>query len=237
MCRQSVTVCLIKQPSRQQRELPDRAARLDALPAPRGRRGRRHTLTSVPLTAACAVLAGARSYLAIGQWARHAPQDTLARLGFRSRGPLGVRRPASPSTLRRVLVLVCPGGLADLLGHAPAGAQAVAVDGKSARGSRTDAAPAAHLLSAVAAGRTVSQLRVPDKTNEITAFAALLAPFELAGIVVTADALHTQREHAKWLVEVKKAHYLLVVKGNQPKLHAAIKALPWKAVTARRYDR
>ncbi|MFE5550191.1 ISAs1 family transposase, partial [Streptomyces sp. NPDC056534] len=93
------------------------------------------------LTAACAVPAGARSCLAIGQWARHAPQDTLARLGFHARGPLGVRRPASPSTLRRVLVLVCPGGLADLLGHGPAGTQTIAVDGKSARGSRTDTAP------------------------------------------------------------------------------------------------
>ncbi|MFD9334933.1 ISAs1 family transposase [Streptomyces sp. NPDC060028] len=190
------------------------------------------------LTAACAVLAGARSYLAIGQWARHARQDTLYRLGFHARGPLGVRRPASPSTVRRVLVLVCPGGLADLLGHDPAGTESVAVDGKTARGSRTETAPAAHLLSAVtAAGRTVSQLRVPDKTNEITAFTALLAPFDLTGAVVTADALHTQREHAKWLVERKNAHYLMVVKGNQPKLHAALKALPWKEVTARRYDR
>ncbi|MFJ8390568.1 hypothetical protein ACIQ9Q_39975 [Streptomyces sp. NPDC094438] len=59
-----------------------------------------------------------------------------------------------------MLVLVCPGGLADLPGHGPAGTQVVAVDGKSARGSRTDAAPAAHLLSAVtAAGRVVSQPR------------------------------------------------------------------------------
>ncbi|MGP3690537.1 ISAs1 family transposase [Streptomyces sp. IBSNAI002] len=49
--------------------------------------------------------------------------------------------------------------------------------------------------------------------------------------------MHTQREHAKWLVEAKNAHYLMVVKGNQPNLHAAIKALPWKEVTARRYDR
>ncbi|MET9324991.1 ISAs1 family transposase [Streptomyces sp. NPDC003038] len=54
---------------------------------------------------------------------------------------------------------------------------------------------------------------------------------------VTADALHTQREHAKWLVQAKNAHYLMVVKGNQPKLHAAVRALPWKEVTARRYDR
>ncbi|GHH56647.1 putative transposase YbfD/YdcC [Streptomyces candidus] len=38
-------------------------------------------------------------------------------------------------------------------------------------------------------------------------------------------------------MEVKDAHYLLVVKGNQPKLHEAVRALPWKEVTARRYDR
>lgn len=159
-------------------------------------------------------------------------------MGFHAPGPLGVRLPASLSTVRRVLVLVCPGGLADLLGHGPAGTDSVAVDGKSARGARTGTAPAAHLLSAVtAAGRTVSQLRVADKTNEITGFTALLAPFDLTGTVVTADALHTQREHAKWLVEVKDAHYLLVMKGNQPKLHAAVKALPCKEVTARRYDR
>ncbi|MCY0963414.1 ISAs1 family transposase [Streptomyces sp. H27-H5] len=218
MCRQSATVCLVKSPSREHRELPGTAARLACLPDPRARRGRRHGLVSVLLTAACAVLAGARSYMAIGQWARHAPQDTLARLGFHPRGPLGLRRAASVSTVRRVLAGVCPGGLADLLGDSLARTESVAVDGKAARGSRTDVAPAAHLLSAVtAAGRTVSQLRVPDKTNEITAFASLLDPFDLTGTVVTADALHTQREHAKWLVEAKNAHYLLVVKGNQPR--------------------
>ncbi|MFE7773233.1 transposase [Streptomyces sp. NPDC057445] len=65
-------------------------------------------------------------------------------------------------------------------------------------------------------GRTVTQLRVPDKTNEVTCFATLLAPFDLTGVTVTADALHTQRTHARFLVEEKKAHYLLVVKANQP---------------------
>ncbi|MGW7328635.1 ISAs1 family transposase [Streptomyces sp. NPDC054840] len=112
------------------------------------------------------------------------------------------------------------------------------MDGKTARGSRTDTAPAAHLLSAVVpGGRTVSQLRVPDKTTEVTGFTRLLAPFDLSGVVVTADALQTHREHAKWLVEAKKAHYLLIVKGNQPGLAAALRALPWKEVTFRRYDR
>lgn len=238
MCRQSATVCLVKSPTRQHREIPGLGDRLRTLPDPRDRRGRRHPLVSVLLAAACAVLAGARSYLAIGQWARNAPQDTLARLGVRATGPLGVRRAPSTSTIRRVLLAVCPGGLADLLGSSPSDADSLAVDGKAARGSRTHDAPAAHLLAAVTcAGQTVTQLRVPDKTNEITCFAALLEPFDLQGVVVTADALHTQREHAKFLVEEKHAHYLLTVKRNQPRLHAALRSLPWKQCTARRYDR
>jgi predicted transposase YbfD/YdcC len=103
-----------------------------------------------------------------------------------------------------------------------------------AYGRCTRHAPA---LGRPAAGRTVSQLRVPDKTNEITAFTAVLAPFDLTGTVVTADALHTQRNHAKWLVETKQAQYLLVVKSSQPQLHTALRALPWKEATARGYDR
>ncbi|MBT2545265.1 ISAs1 family transposase, partial [Streptomyces sp. ISL-44] len=81
------------------------------------------------------------------------------------------------------------------------------------------------------------QLRVPDKTNEITCFAALLEPYDLTGVTVTADALHTQRGHVRFLVEEKKAHYLLVVKANQPGLHRRLRSLPWKEVTARCYDR
>ncbi|WP_326592068.1 ISAs1 family transposase [Streptomyces sp. NBC_01294] len=167
-----------------------------------------------------------------------APQDTLARLAVRRTGALGLRTAPSTSTIRRVLLAVCPGGLADLLGYAPAGVESLALDGKSARGSRTRDTPAAHLLSAVTGtGRTVTQLRVPDKTNEITGFARLLAPFDLAGVTVTADALHTQREHARFLVEEKHAHYVFVVKANQPGLSAALRSLPWTKVTARRYDR
>jgi predicted transposase YbfD/YdcC len=238
MCRQSATVCLTKSPSPRQRELPDVAERLATLLDPRDCRGRRHSLVSVLLTVACAVLAGARSYLAIGQWARNAPQDCLARLGIPSRGPLGIRRAPATSTIRRVLTLVCPGGLADLLGSAPVGAEQVAVDGKTARGSRTDTDDAVHLLSALTgSGRVVSQLPVPDKTTEVTALPALLAPFDLTGCTVTADALHTSREQARYLVQEKKAHFVLVVKRNQPRLHTALRALPWKECTAVRHDR
>ncbi|GGV03384.1 ISAs1 family transposase [Streptomyces albospinus] len=212
--------------------------RLRLLPDPRCRRGRRHSFVSVLLIAASAALAGAKSYTAIGQWAASAPQHTLARLGTRAVGALGIRIAPSTATIRRVVATVCPGGLAELTGCNPASQDTLAVDGKSARGSRSSDGPAAHLLAAMTgAGQTVAQLRVPDRTNEITCFAALLSPFDLTGVVVTADALHTQRAHARFLVEEKKAHYLLVVKANQPALFQLLRCMPWPQVAARHYQR
>ncbi|MEU5431540.1 ISAs1 family transposase [Streptomyces olivoreticuli] len=220
MCRQSATVCLVKSVALPECSGPSLAQRLVRLPDPRRRRGRCHPFVAVLLIAACAVVAGALSYTAVAQWARNArnaPQETLARLGARRLTSLNVRIAPSRSTIRRVVATVCPGGLADLTGSDPAGAETLAVDGKSARGSRHEQVPAAHLLAAITGdGRTVTQLRVPDKTNEITCFAALLEPFGLTGIVVTADALHTQREHAAFLVGTKQAHYVFTVKKNQP---------------------
>ncbi|MFD3842123.1 ISAs1 family transposase [Streptomyces sp. NPDC058642] len=238
MCRQSATVCLTKSPSLDGVAGLPLMERLRVLPDPRRRRGVRRPFVAVLLVAASAVIAGARSYAAIGQWSANAPQHALARLGGRAVGALGVRVAPSAATIRRVVALACPGGLADLTGADPAGSDSVAVDGKAARGSRHGEVPAAHLLAAMTGdGRTVTQLRVPGKTNEITCFASLLAPFDLSGVTVTADALHTQRAHVRFLVEEKKAHYLLVVKANQPGLHRRLRSLPWKDVTARRYDR
>jgi hypothetical protein len=74
----------------------------------------------------------------------------------------------------------------------------VAVDGKSVRGTRHAAGDgqAAHLLAAAdqQSSAVLAQARVDGKTNEITQLAPLLEPLDLAGAVVTADALHTQRE-------------------------------------------
>ncbi|MGW3722635.1 transposase family protein [Streptomyces sp. NPDC005133] len=100
------------------------------------RRGKRHPFVSVLMVACSAVLTGARSLAAIGQWASSAPQDTLARFGARTTTVFNVRTASSAATIRRVLNAACPGGLADLLGHDPAGAETLAVDGKSARGHR-----------------------------------------------------------------------------------------------------
>jgi hypothetical protein len=127
MCRQSATVCLTKSPSRQHREIAGLPARLATLPDPRDRRGRRHPFVAVLLVACSAVVAGARSFAAIGQWARNTPQDALARLGARTVTVFGVRLAPSAATIRRLVNRTCPGGLADLLGADPAGADTLSV--------------------------------------------------------------------------------------------------------------
>jgi hypothetical protein len=110
---------------------------------PRHRRGRRHPLVAVLGVAVCAMLAGARSLAAIGDWAADAPGPVLAALGVR-RDPLRrVWRPPAEATVRRVLARVDPDALDQVIGAWLADQQppplglawrrAVAVDGKTLR--------------------------------------------------------------------------------------------------------
>jgi predicted transposase YbfD/YdcC len=110
--------------------------------------------------------------------------------------------------------------------------RAVAVDGKTLRGSGHHGHGLVHLLAAMdhATGAVLAQTEVDHTTNEITRFQPLLERLDLTDTVVTADALHTQREHAEWLVTRKHADWLLVVKHNQPALHQQLTALPWRDV-------
>ncbi|WP_433499792.1 ISAs1 family transposase [Sphaerimonospora sp. CA-214678] len=102
------------------------------------------------------------------------------------------------------------------------------------RGTRhhTASGRAVHLLAVIDSSTmaTLGQVEVDGKSNELTAFAPLLEPLHLAGAVITADALHTQREHAAFLVEQKQAHYIFTVKKNQPALYKQLKTLPWRQV-------
>jgi predicted transposase YbfD/YdcC len=76
----------------------------------------------------------------------------------------------------------------------------------------------------------LGQADVEAKTNEIPMFTTVLDRIDLAGAVVTADALHAQRAHAEYLVTERGAHYLITVKRNQPGLHAQLAGLPWRQV-------
>jgi predicted transposase YbfD/YdcC len=108
------------------------------------------------------------------------------------------------------------------------------VDGKAMRGTRhhTGTGRAKHLLAACTGrhGAVIGQVEIDGKSGELAAFEPLLRPLDLVDTVVTADALHTQRDHARFLVEEKKAHFIFVVKKNQPSLYRQLKALPWRHV-------
>jgi len=145
-------------------------------------------------------------------------------------------------TIWRVLTAVDPAALdraagawvsAQLAGRRPPGERVVlAVDGKTVRSARAADGSAPHLLACLdhGTGAVLAQAAVDSKTNEITMFTAVLDQAgELAGVLVTADALHAQREHADWLHE-RGAHYLVTVKGNQPGLLRQLRSLPWKGV-------
>jgi len=198
-----------------------------------------------------AVLAGARSFTAIGEWAAGAPSRVLAALGVRYDPLAGCFQPPDEATFRRVLEALDAAALEAAVGSwlaarrpasrppgGPRGPErrAVAVDGKAVRGTRHASADgqAVYLLAAAEqrSAAVLAQAKVDGKTNEITCFAPLLAPLDLAGAVVTADALHAQREHAEFLVTQKKAHYILAVKNNQPSLYAQLTSLPWRDIPA-----
>jgi predicted transposase YbfD/YdcC len=111
--------------------------------------------------------------------------------------------------------------------------RAVAVDGKTCRGARRADGTRVHLLGvAEHGGHLLDHLEVDVKHNETSHFTALLEPLDLAGAVVTFDALHTVRANLDWLAGERKGHYIAVVKKNQPLLHARIRALPWRQVPA-----
>jgi predicted transposase YbfD/YdcC len=207
---------------------------LAQVPDPRKRRGRRHPLAGLLAVGIAAVIAGSRSFAAIGQWAADAGPVVLGGLG-------ADRGPAEESTFRRAFALVSADVLDQVLGawlHARAsragGRLVIAVDGKAVRGARDAAGKAPHLVAALAhgIGAVLGQVAVTAKSNEIPAVRDLLKAFaDLAGAVITIDALHTQHDTAQVILS-RQADYVMTVKGNMPTLYRQLKKLPWACIPA-----
>ncbi|MBE1594209.1 putative transposase YbfD/YdcC [Streptomyces stelliscabiei] len=189
---------------------------------------------------ACAVLAGARSLLAVGEWIADAPPQVLQAVGAHPDPLIPERLLPAESTVRRLLARIDGDALdravgrwlADRRTRTASGLRALAVDGKSLRGAAKAEGRRIHLLAALdhTTGLVLAQLDVGEKTNEITCFKPLLDTVaDLAGTVVTSDAMHTQREHADYLLS-RGSHYIVLVKGNQKKLRKQLKSLPWKQI-------
>jgi len=215
-------------------DVPGLLTVLARVAGPRHRRGVRHRLVVILGLAVCAVLAGARSFITIAEWAADAGEETLAMLGVTGAVP-------SEPAFRRTLQRLDADAFDEMAGQwaaqrtapGPGGRRVIAVDGKTLCGSRRDGEDGRHLLAAFDHGHGVvlGQVEVGAKTNEIPLFSTLLDRIEITGTVITADALHAQREHATCLAR-RGAHYLLIVKRNQPNLYAQLAALPWRDVPA-----
>lgn len=186
---------------------------------PRKPRGVRHPVVTIVAMAVCAALSGARGFSAIAEWAKDLSRDTLRRLGSWRWTP-----PSEP-TFRRVLQKLDADALDARLGpwllqQGDLEGPVLSVDGKTLRRAHDAGAPPPHLLSAILHQEkiVVAQREVGEKTNEIPELPRLLEPLPLAGAVITADAMHTQENTARYIVEEKKADYVFTVKDNQPTL-------------------
>jgi hypothetical protein len=122
------------------------------IPDPRKKRGRWHPLAGLLAVGIAAVIAGSRSFAAIGQQSADTSPDVLAGLG-------AMRGAAEESTFRRAFALIDPGRLDQALGTwlwtravQVSGRLVIAIDGKSVRGAKDAAGKAPHLVAALAHG-------------------------------------------------------------------------------------
>lgn len=196
---------------------------------PRKRRGIRYPFESILSISVCAVIMGCRSFRAIGEWAECLTSKELIRFGI-SRG-----RAPSETAIRRVLQRIDAQEFDKriynwLVKQGVLKGKGIALDGKTLRGSKDRDKKGRHLLSAVIQkeGVVIAQEEVGEKTNEIKHFRPLFSDMDISGAVVTADAMHTQTDAAKYVVDEKKADYVFTVKGNQETLLKDIEDLELK---------
>jgi len=203
--------------------LLDLKTKLQAIHDPRTGRAKRHHLLDILLISLCASLCGAQTFTDIALWGRCQHDWLKTWLAL----PHGI---PSHDTFNRIFGLIDPNHFREVfiawtqsLRRAVAG-EVVAVDGKSLRGSATATTGPLHLVNVWASANRLilGQWKVDDHSNEITALPALLRALELAGCVVTVDALNCQKTVAKEIIEAD-AEYVLALKGNHGVLHEEVK--------------
>ncbi len=194
------------------------------MPDFRKSRGKRHPLPAILALSCSAMLCGCRGYGAIAEWGRNYGAQMANALGFTHKPPCAATLFTIFGHLDREAFEAKVGAWADsVMTHTPAASkapqEAMAVDGKTLRGSKKQGAPGTHLLSVLShrLGLTLSQQAVDAKSNEIKAIETVLEQIVLQGRVLTMDALLTQRQVAKTIVD-KGGDYVMIVKDNQPKL-------------------
>jgi hypothetical protein len=172
------------------------------------------------LIAVAAFLSGWRDQLGIVRWGKRLSGEALASIG------IGRSRVPAPSVWCELFQDLDVASLERVLGGWVQGGQTaghVAIDGKRLRGSATALSPGAHLVAAfsVSLEGVIGQLRMEPKANEITAALQLLKTLPLKDVVITGDAMFTQREICR-LIKDGGGDYFFTVKDNQPALKSDI---------------
>ena len=194
---------------------------------PRAERNKRHLLLDIIVIAICAVICGADGWVAVEQFGR-AKQKWLSQWlelanGIPTHDTFGrVFARLDPEQFQKAFL-----SLVQAIQELTAG-QVVAIDGKTLRRSHNSelGKAAIHMVSAWASANrlTLGQVKVDDKSNEITAIPELLRLLVLKDCIVTIDAMGCQTEIAR-LVTEQEADYVLAVKGNQGTLYEEIQSL------------
>lgn len=190
---------------------------------PRMARTRRHDLLDILFIALTAMISGAEDYVTIAEYGR-IKQDWFKR---HLELPNGI---PSHDTFQRVFARIDPAQLQKCLIEWSeqlrsrtdiSGEEVVALDGKTLRHSFDTAmgVGAIHIVSAWAsrARLCLGQIKVAEKSNEITAVPALLMMLDVKDCLVTADAMNCQRATAQQITE-QGGTFVLALKGNQPTL-------------------
>jgi len=193
---------------------------------PRVERTRLHGLSDILVMAVLALINGATAWSDMEAFAEARLRWLQTFLAL----PNGV---PSEDTFRRVFESISPREFGDAVAMilkelvTELNGKVVALDGKTMRGSldRRRGRNALHVVSAwvTELGVSLGQISVDDKSNEITAIPELLRTLDVRGATVTIDAMGCQRAIAETIIDAE-ADYLLAVKDNQPKLHAAVQA-------------
>ena len=204
---------------------------LEEVPDPRVTATVDHDLPDILTIALCTILCGGDSFYDMEEFGE-------VRLGW-LKTFLRLRNGApTHDTYNRVFQALDPEKFGECLARwtqsvrAVLGGEVVALDGKAVRRALNKGEDARVIVSAWAteSGLLLGQRKVKDKSNEITAVPELLRALELAGCVVTADALYCQKSIAKEIIEAD-ADYVLALKGNQGTAYAEVKSFLDDAVS------
>lgn len=205
-------------------DIPGFLSHFDALEDPRIDRKKLYPLTEVLFVVICAIICGAQSWRDFVTFGEEKLEYLRRFLPFENGIP-------SKNTYARVFSILNPDEfkkcfISWIQSFQQALGNLIAIDGKTLRKSfdKANQQSAIHMVSAFAATSklVLGQQKVDDKSNEITAIPKLLELLALEGMIVSIDAMGTQKEIANQIID-KKANYVLALKGNHSRLHDDIR--------------